>query len=158
MAEHSGGTFTILRARRADRNLARQAIVELHGRALCDEAAILDFLSDPARYLILAVEGGRVAGSLSGYALRPPQRREPQFLLYEIDVRPECRKRGIGRALVEAFIAEARAAGASEVWVLTNQSNRAAMALYARCGLRREAHDDVMLNLKLHHQRRAPSE
>jgi GNAT superfamily N-acetyltransferase len=88
-----------------------------------------------------------VVGSLNGYALRPPQRREPQFLLYEVDVRRGHRKRGIGRALVERFMAEARTAGAFEVWVLSNVSNKAAMAMYTGCGLRREHRDDVMLSL-----------
>lgn len=37
-------------------------------------------------------------------------------------------KRGIGTALVEMFNLEARAAGALEVWVLNNRSNRAAGA------------------------------
>jgi len=39
---------------------------------------------------------------------------------------------------VKAFISEARAAGAFEVWVITNQSNAADIAMYAACGLRRE--------------------
>jgi hypothetical protein len=49
---------------------------------------------------------------------------------------------------VKAFISEARAAGAFEVWVITNQSNAADMAMYAACGLRRE-NPDVMLALPL---------
>jgi ribosomal protein S18 acetylase RimI-like enzyme len=144
-----GRTFTVLRAGGSDAGLAREAVAELHERLPCDEAALSTFLADPACYLLLAVEGCRVVGSLNGYALRPPHRREPQFLLYEIDVRPGCRNRGVGRALVERFVAEARAAGAFEVWVVTGESNRPAMALYARCGLRRENPDDVMLSLAL---------
>jgi ribosomal protein S18 acetylase RimI-like enzyme len=145
----TAGTFTILRAGQADTRLASEAVVGVHERTPCDEAALADFLSDPANYLLLAVEGDRVVGSLNGYALRPLHRREQQFLLYEIDVRPECQNRGIGTALVGKFIAEARAAGAFEVWVLTNQSNASAMAVYTRCGLRRENPDDVMLSLAL---------
>jgi GNAT superfamily N-acetyltransferase len=77
---------------------------------------VAEFLADSARYLLLATEQDRVLGSLNGYALRHLYRREPQFLLYEIDVRPECRNRGIGKALVESFMDEARAAAAFEVW------------------------------------------
>ena len=101
-------TFTIVRARSADYDLARQAVVEVHAREISDAADLLAFLSDPACYLLLAVDDGRVAGSLRGYALRRPDRSEPQFLLYAIDVRAECRNRGIGTALVEHFITEAR--------------------------------------------------
>lgn len=142
-------TFTIIRASGATEDLAREAIVELHGRALMDETAIADFLRDPTHYLLLALEGQRVIGSLVGYSLQHPHRCDPQFLLYEIDVRPERRNRGVGTALVERFIAQARAVGAFEVWVLTNESNRAATAMYSRCGLTRPNRDDVMLSSTL---------
>jgi ribosomal protein S18 acetylase RimI-like enzyme len=138
--------FTIVRAKTTDVELAREAMLELHERKAFDRDAMLKFLSEPANYLFLALEGERVAGSLFGYSLVHPPVREPQFLLYEIDVRPQSRRRGIGKALVEAFTSEARA---FEVWVITNQSNTAAMAMYAACGLRRENPDDVMLALSL---------
>jgi ribosomal protein S18 acetylase RimI-like enzyme len=48
---------------------------------------------------------------------------------------------------VNRFIREAKRAGASEVWVLTNESNRAAMAMYARSGLKRASSDDAVLVL-----------
>jgi ribosomal protein S18 acetylase RimI-like enzyme len=147
--QHGTRTFTILRARQSDADLAREAIIELHERTPLDERAMVEFLSDSHCYLFLATEGGRVVGSLNGYALRHPDRREPQFLLYEIDVRPECQNRGIGKALVERFVAKAQSAGAFEVWVVTNQSNEAAMAMYEHCGLRRENLDDVVWSITL---------
>ena len=136
--------MTILRAGPADFDLACEAVLEVHRRSPLDAVALVEFLADPMRYLLLAIEDGYVVGSLNGYALQPPHRRDPQFLLYEIDVRPDRQRRGIGKALVERFIAEARAARALEVWVLTNRSNPAAMALYASCGLRTENANDVM--------------
>jgi ribosomal protein S18 acetylase RimI-like enzyme len=141
--------FTIVRAKTTDVEMAREAMLEVHERKAFDYDAMMKFLSDPANYLFLALEDERVAGSLFGYSLVHPPMRESQFLLYEIDVRPQSRGRGIGKALVKAFISEARTAGAFEVWVITNQSNAAAMAMYAACGLRRENLDDVMLALPL---------
>src|SRR5580704_13151761 len=134
--------FNIVRAKTADVHLTREAMLELHLRKAFDPDAMLAFLSDQDNYLFLALAGERVAGSLFGYSLVHPPIREPQFLLYEIDVRPEDRRRGIGKAL-------ARASGAFGIWVITNQSNSAAMAMYASCGLRRENPDDVMLALRL---------
>jgi ribosomal protein S18 acetylase RimI-like enzyme len=141
--------FTIVRAGPGDFQNACEAVLEVHGRSPLDGMALVEFLADDARYLLLAIEDGRVVGSVNGYALFRPHTREPQFFLYEIDVRPECRRRGIGKALVAGFVAAARAAKAGEVWVLTNQSNEAAMALYGSCGLRREHSDDVMWNCAL---------
>lgn len=140
--------MSILRANETYLELAREAIAEVHQRSL-DDAALADFLSRPWCYLLLACEDGHVVGSLNGYALQHPHRSQPQFILYEIDVRPEWRNRGIGKALVENFITEAQASSAFEVWVLTNQSNEAAIALYKSCGLHRHNDDDVMLSLTL---------
>ena len=110
-----GGKFRIVRAAVEDLKLAEQAIREVHHRPLPDTNTLQDFLSDPSDYLLLAVEEGAVAGSLNGYALRRPHRCEAQFLLYEIDVLPEHRGRGVGTALVRQFVDEARLAGAFEV-------------------------------------------
>lgn len=138
----------VVRATRDHAGLARQALTELHERPV-DESALREFLDDGRRYLLLAVENGRALGSLYGYALRQPYRAEPQFLLYALDVREGSRRRGIGRALVERFSAEAREAGACEVWVLTDASNEAAMRLYERCGMIRPNRDDVLWTLPL---------
>lgn len=62
----SNQTLTILRASTAEMGLACQAIVEVDGRTVLDEVALVEFLSDPARYLLLAIESGRVVGSLNG--------------------------------------------------------------------------------------------
>ena len=86
--------FTIVRADVAKLELAAEAVRDVHERDVLDEGALEEFLLDNARYLLLALERGHVVGSLNGYALRHPDRREPAFLLYEIDVREECRNRG----------------------------------------------------------------
>jgi ribosomal protein S18 acetylase RimI-like enzyme len=146
--QHSDDPCTIVRANETHYKFALDGLADLHHRHM-DEAAMEEFLADSRNYLVVAVADNRVVGSLRGYALQPPHRHEPQFLLYEVDVRPECQNRGIGSALVNAFINEARSAGALEIWVLTAESNQPAMTMYANCGLRRENADDVMLNLML---------
>jgi ribosomal protein S18 acetylase RimI-like enzyme len=142
-------SFSILRAGHADADIVRQALAEVHGRTPVDPDNIAEFLHNPAHYLIVALNGEQVVGSLMGYRLQHPHRYDPQFLLYEIDVRTEHRNRGIGRALVTQFIREAKEAGAFEVWVLTSRSNQAAMKMYTHCGLRPQQPDDVMLSLML---------
>jgi ribosomal protein S18 acetylase RimI-like enzyme len=146
--------IVLLRATSSHLDLAQQGIAEVnlptsHHRLPLDKTALGEFLANPARFLILAIEEERVVGSLYGYALRHPYRREPQFFLYGIDVRPEYRNQQIGSALVDEFITEAKLAGAFEVWVLTSESNKAAMVMYAHSGLERSSTDDVMLSLTL---------
>lgn len=139
----------IFRATLAQRDLAREAIEICHGRGTPNDGALDKFLADPDCYLILAAVSGQVVGSLYGYRLCTPHRVAPQFLLYEIDVLESHRRKGIGRALMDAFSAEAQAASAEEEWVVTNSSNEAAMALYQRSGYKRVNPDDVMLEKTL---------
>jgi GNAT superfamily N-acetyltransferase len=50
--------------------------------------------------------------------------------LQDLFVAVEARGRGLGRALIEAVYAKARAAGASRVYWLTHETNATARALY----------------------------
>lgn len=138
----------VIRATARDIDVARAAIGAIHQRAPIEERALAAFLTDPSCYLFVSLVDGEAVGSLNGYRLHDPSRHRPRFLLYEIDVHSDWRRRGVGTALVSAFLAEARACGASEVWVVTNDSNHAAMALYRHCGFWRQHSDDAMLSVR----------
>jgi len=60
-------------------------------------------------------------------------------------VRPEHRKRGIGKALLEYVIGRARAEGALRVMLLTDGDNARAQALYRNAGFA----DSAMLAMRL---------
>ena len=60
-------------------------------------------------------------------------------------VRPEQRKKGIGTALLEYVVGQARAEGALRVMLLTDGDNATAQALYRRVGFR----DSAMLAMRL---------
>jgi GNAT superfamily N-acetyltransferase len=60
-------------------------------------------------------------------------------------VRPEHRRKGLGKALLEFVIAQARAEGALRVMLLTDGDNDRAQALYRKCGFR----DSAMLAMRL---------
>jgi len=60
-------------------------------------------------------------------------------------VRPEHRRKGIGKALLEYVIAQARAEGARRVTLLTDGDNASAQALYRQSGFR----DSAMLAMRL---------
>ena len=137
------------RATGSDFDLARAAIAEVHQRRPVDGQALAAFLENPTCYLFISTVAGEVVGSLNGHSVLSPGKRQPQFLLYEVDVRKQWRRRGFGAALVNAFVSEARASGACEVWVLTNHSNEAATALYRRCGFVCQNPDDVVSSISL---------
>lgn len=135
--------FSIVRATSADHELALDALERVSGRRV-DRVALDAYLDDGTCYLLLAIQQGRPEGVLAGQVIRRAHEQRPQFLLYEIDVREASRRRGIARALIQQYGQEATSAGASEIWVLTNASNQAAMRLYEQCGMARPNPDDVM--------------
>jgi GNAT superfamily N-acetyltransferase len=88
------------------------------------------FFADPDNLLLLASCDGQWYGALYGYRLQRLDRHRAGVLLYSVDVLEPYRRRGAGRAMVEAIKAWAAEVGAFEVWVLTEQSNAPAKALY----------------------------
>ncbi len=109
-------------------------------RELIDE---LIWLGEARHVLIAAWIGGEPAGMVYGYALPRFDDAPAPHLLYSIDVSEAHRRRGVARALLAAFHAECPGG----VWLLTNGSNTAAMALYESAGGTRPHTDDVMFRL-----------
>jgi ribosomal protein S18 acetylase RimI-like enzyme len=61
-------------------------------------------------------------------------RLAPAWILHDLFVRPEQRRKGIAEALIEAVQTHAKAAGACEVILSTAHDNTNAQALYERLG------------------------
>jgi ribosomal-protein-alanine N-acetyltransferase len=82
-----------------------------------------------------------------------------QAHINNLAVRPELRRRGVGRQMLEAVIAEARRLGAASLSLEVRRSNIAAQRLYLRAGFREEAvrksyytqpvEDALVLSLKI---------
>jgi ribosomal protein S18 acetylase RimI-like enzyme len=108
--------------------------------ALFDEGMSWDaeqgqqFLAHPDTLLLVARWDGEACGFLSAYRLQRFDRRRAEVLLYEIGVEEPFQRRGVGRALVEEAKRWAAEVGADELWVLTEDDNTPARALYAATG------------------------
>lgn len=98
-------------------------------------------LANPGFVAVAALAPGPV-GFAWGHMLAHPE--GDALLLYSIDVAEGARRQGAGRAMVEAFKALAAERGCYEVWVATNRSNAAAMALYRAAGGISDADDEVV--------------
>ncbi len=96
---------------------------------------------------MLADDATGVAGWAYGHELIHPD-GEQTMLLYALDVAERARRRGVGTALVEAFVDHARARGCTEVWVLTEEANPAAIATYHSAGGTRDEVPAVMFTWK----------
>lgn len=98
-------------------------------------AALRDLLSDPAQVILVAqgAEGieGYIRLTLADSTAAAPLREAELATLY---VRPNCHRRGIGRALLAAGMARARQAGCAALSLMANVDNTAALDFYAAQG------------------------
>lgn len=81
------------------------------------------------RYLNLKLEAD---GQLAGFAIT--QIVLDEATLFNIAIHPQWQRRGFGRALLEALIAELETRGVVTLWLEVRASNRAALALYEEMG------------------------
>lgn len=63
--------------------------------------------------------------------------------LIKMSARSDIQGKGIGRALMDAAIAKSREMGASHIWLETNTSLEAALALYRKSGFRELTGDEL---------------
>ena len=84
---------------------------------------------EPAAECGLFVAVGDDGGPV-GYVYVQDNASEQEAYVDYLGVLPSHRGRGIGRALIEGVYAQARAAGASEVYWQTHESNSAGRLLY----------------------------
>ena len=97
------------------------------------------FLRDPHAHAFVAIDGDEVVGCAYGYELFRPDGFW-MVLLYELGVTEPYRKQGLGRDLLDVFVAFARSKGHSKMWLFTDAGNAAARRLYGGAG--GERHDD----------------
>lgn len=90
--------------------------------------SILETLSG-ARACCLAAQ---LDGVLAGFCLCDTVLDEAS--LYAINVAPACRRRGVGRALLEQLCAQLAARGAARLYLEVRSQNAPALALYGQCG------------------------
>jgi GNAT superfamily N-acetyltransferase len=103
-------------------------------------------LRDASRARIyVAREGGRVLAMAALHFTTSTAEGGKVAWFEDCIVRPEHRRRGLGKALLEYVIAQARAEGALRVMLLTDGDNASAQALYRKSGFR----DSAMLAMRL---------
>ncbi len=100
------------------------------------------FLSDPSAVAFVAQDAAQIVGWAWGYRLLRAD-RDSMLLLYEIEVVESEQRRGVGRALVDAFLDIGRREDHTKMWLLTDVANEEARALYEAAGGSRSklAHD-----------------
>jgi GNAT superfamily N-acetyltransferase len=101
-----------------------------------------DLLADPCFVAVVAIEAAKPVGLVYGHVL--PQLTRTALLIYSVDTAEPYRRQGAARAMIEALKQLCRKRGYYEMWVPTNETNAAAMSLYAACGGVREDRDEAI--------------
>jgi len=112
-------------------------------RALATRTPYFELLEDERTIFLVAFDEGNPMGFVLAHHL--PRRHEPsaKLLVYEVDVGETHRGRGVGTALLVELARVARELGIPQGWVLTDDWNEAAMALYRSAG-GRNPHKETM--------------
>lgn len=95
------------------------------------------FLRDPHAHAFVAFDDDRIAGCAYGYELFRPDGFW-MIILYELEVAEPYRQEGLGRELLDAFVAFARGKGHTKMWLFTDAGNAAARRLYDGAGGERD--------------------
>jgi GNAT superfamily N-acetyltransferase len=96
--------------------------------------------------VLVAVDGGRVVGTATLYLDDGSEQwRTGDAMFRFLAVDPGARGRGVGRALFDACLARARAAGKRRMALHTTEWMTTARAMYERAGFHREPEGDARL-------------
>ncbi len=88
--------------------------------------------------IFIAHDGWRAVGFTQLYPSFSSVSMGPIFVLNDLFVAPEARKKGIGRLLLEAAAAHAKATGAIRLTLTTATTNTTAQVLYESTGWKRD--------------------
>jgi aminoglycoside 3-N-acetyltransferase I len=106
-----------------------------------DEARAV--LADDDTILLVAFDDAHPTGFVLAYVLRRRHGDARQLFVYEVDVAPAHRRRGVATALLRELESFAVENGIGRGFVLTDRDNVAAMELYRSVGGREEG-DNVV--------------
>ena len=103
-----------------------------------------DLLADERTIFLAAFDRDDPIGFLLAYELLRRRGDPSQLFVYEVGVEEGRRRQGVATALFRELARLTQARGIRTGFVLTNESNEAAMELYRSVGGARPNRDDVM--------------
>jgi len=124
-----------------DENLARATFAMMasvfdEGAADLGAAYAATLLARPEFWAMVALDGEEVVGGLTAHALPMTRSAEAELFIYDLAVRADRQRRGIGRALVLGTLDLAKAKGLRVAFVPAHDEDAHAIAFYRAIGAR----------------------
>lgn len=95
-------------------------------------------LTDPICYLLAAVDNNVIVGFTLAYRFPSFYETKQTAYLYDIEVLPNQRQKGMGRRLIEELLIQLKKDNVSEIWLGTAIENTPAQKLFSSTGAQKE--------------------
>lgn len=118
---------------------AREAFTVMHEAFAEDRGELSDgyldeLLGDRSFWAVAAFDDGTAVGCITAHALPMTRHERSELFVYDLAVRADRRRDGIGRTLVETLVAEAAREGIDVVFVPADDDDDHALRFYAALG------------------------
>jgi aminoglycoside 3-N-acetyltransferase I len=122
-----------------DEDLARNTFAMMtrvfdEGVAALGTAYVATLLARPDFWAMAALDGAEIVGGLTAHALPMTRSPERELFIYDLAVRADRQRRGIGRALVLATLERAKADSLRVAFVPADDEDAHAIAFYRAIG------------------------
>lgn len=104
------------------------------GHEELSDAYVGELLARADFWAIAAIDGDEVVGGLTAHTLPMTRAEAAELFIYDLAVRPDRQRQGIGRMLVAHLVAEAAGAGIGVVFVPADDGDEHALDFYRSIG------------------------
>ncbi len=100
----------------------------------CSDDYVRSLLQRGDFWAVVATEGGSIVGGITAHALPMTRSQSTELFIYDLAVRIDRQRHGIGRALVNELLVLARAAGIETSFVPADDEDTHALEFYRALG------------------------
>ncbi len=102
--------------------------------AAVKKAHLQNILNNPAFIALVALDGNTVIGGITAYELPMLSSEKPEIFIYDVAIKSEYQRKGIGRKLMAALLALGKEKGVSEIFVAAHTADNHALKFYRSLG------------------------
>ena len=118
--------------------LTLQQVFNVDNLHIVEKHHIIRLLQNPAFICLAAIYNSEVVGGLTAYELPMYDADRSEIFIYDIGVKPEYQRKGIGKKLLEAIKQYASDNGIKQLFVDANEEDKHALDFYRSMNTKEE--------------------